>query len=271
MSSQAVHSTLSDALGSNGSHLVSFVGAGGKTTALQRLSVELVTAGGRIAVTTTTAMFAHQLTALGPMILRDCEDTSLSSRCGSALRRPGIVALAGSRRDGGKVKGLAPTEVDALWLARVADSIVVEADGSRGLPLKAFGEAEPQLPAGSTLVVVVAGLDVLDRPLDEAHVHRSEVLQSVLRVSRGCTVTPRLVGAAVALQVARVRESTPEAQVVVLLNKADTDDLEGRGVEASDHLLAAAEDGESVQGTAGRPDRIVVGSLWRGVYRTVHG
>jgi probable selenium-dependent hydroxylase accessory protein YqeC len=270
VSSQAVYSILSDALGCNGPQLVSFVGAGGKTTALQRLSVELVTAGGKIAVTTTTAMFAHQLAALGPMILRDCEGTSLSSRCGSGLRRPGIVALAGSRWDGGKVKGLAPQEVDALWMARVADSIVVEADGSRGLPLKAFGETEPQLPTSSTMVVVVAGLDILDRPLDEAHVHRPEVLQSILRVPKGCILTPRLVGSAVALQVARVRESTPEAQVVVLLNKADTHDLEGRGIDASDHLLAAAEDGESEQCTAGRPDRIVVGSLWRGVYRTVH-
>ena len=270
MSSQAVHSTLSDALGSNGPRLVSFVGAGGKTTALQRLSVELVTAGGRIAVTTTTAMFAHQLAALAPLILRDCEDTSLSSRCGSALRRPGIVALSGSLWDGGKVKGLTPQEVDALWMARVADSIVVEADGSRGLSLKAFGEDEPQLPAGSTMVVVVAGLDVLDRPLDEAHVHRPEVLQSILGVPKGCIVTPRLVGSAVALQVAHVRESTPGAQVVVLLNKADTDDLEGRGIDVSEHLLAAADGGEREQCTAGRPDRIVVGGLWRGIYRTVY-
>ncbi len=269
MPSQGVHSTLSDALGSNGPRLVSFVGAGGKTTALQRLSVELVTAGGRIAATTTTAMFAHQLAALGPMILRDCEDTSLSSRCGSALRRPGIVVLAGSRWEGGKVKGLTPQEVDALWKARVADSIVVEADGSRGLSLKAFGENEPQLPAGSTMVVVVAGLDILDRPLDEAHVHRPEVLQSILRVPRGCIVTPRLVGSAVAFQVARVRESTPKAQIVVLLNKADTGALEGRGVDVSEHLLAA-EAGEREQRAAARPDRIVVGSLWRGIYRTVH-
>ncbi len=271
MAIQAVHRALSDALGTSEPQLVSFVGAGGKTTALQRLSVELATAGNTVAVTTTTAMLAHQLAALGPVIFQDREGSSLASRCGDALRAAGMVALAGSLGGDGKVKGLAPAEVDALWLAGVADALVVEADGSRGLSLKAFGAAEPQLPSRSTTVVVVAGLDILDHPLDEAHVHRPEVLQSILGVAEGCIVTPRLVGSAVAFQVARVRASAPQARVIVLLNKADTAEQEDRGADAGVHLLASTQEADGGSGALGLPDRIVVGSLWRGVYRVVHG
>jgi probable selenium-dependent hydroxylase accessory protein YqeC len=263
--SHHVQTTLSGALGTAGPELVAFVGSGGKTTALQRLCSECAATAGGILATTTTAMFARQLSCLGPLLVESEAKTPLAARAGEALRSAGVVGLARSHADNEKVKGLAPAEVDALWRDGVAGSVFVEADGSRGLPLKAFGESEPQLPSATTTVVVVAGLDALGRPLDQEHVHRAELLLPLLGASEGDIVTPRLLAAAVVHQIARVRELTPGARVVVLLNKAEGDDLTEQAAAAARELLAAAAPGGSCDAGA-RADRIVSGSLHGGTY-----
>jgi probable selenium-dependent hydroxylase accessory protein YqeC len=263
--SHDVQTTLTGALGTTGPQLVAFVGAGGKTTALQRLCSESAAAAGGTLATTTTAMFARQLACLGPLLVADEDEAPLAARAGEALRSAGVVTLARSRTANEKVKGLAPVEVDALWHAGIAGSILVEADGSRGLPLKAFGEAEPQLPSATTTVVVVAGLDALGRPLDQEHVHRAELLLPLLGASAGDTVTPRLFASALALQVARVGELTPDARVVVLLNKADGDDLTEQAAAVAGELLATAPD--CGPDAVARPARIVAGSLHHDLYR----
>ena len=268
MEGDDVQRTLADALGMAGPQLIAFVGAGGKTTALHRLCAELAAQAGAILATTTTAMFARQLTSLGPLLLEDEDETPLVMRVREALCSARVVTLARARGANQKVTGLAPTEVDAVWRAGVADSVLVEADGSRGLPLKAFGSAEPQLPQTTTMVVVVAGLDALGRPLDEDHVHRAGLLLPLIDAVEGDAVTPRRFAAAVTLQVARVRVLTPEARVVVLLNKAESEHLAESGAAVGAGLLTPAPDHDGGDGS-GRPDRVLVGSLQQGVFHAV--
>ena len=261
--------TLTAALGAGGAGLVAFVGAGGKTTALQRLVVELAGATSGVIATTTTAMFGRELASLGPLVLAEGDAAGARARCREALSHAAAVALAAHTAPAGKVKGLAPEEVDQLWARRPAGSIVVEADGSRGLPLKAFGAAEPQLPRRTSLAVVVAGLDVLGTPLDAAHVHRAELLEPLMAAAMGVAVTPSTLAQVVALQVRRVRELVPAASVAVLLNKADTAQLAAAGEQAASLLLEPAGELGRPADPGGVPDRVVVGSLSQGVYRVV--
>lgn len=261
--------TLARALGLHGHELVAFVGAGGKTSALQRLALGLAEDGDTVAVTTTTAMFAAQLASLGPLVLMSDGAAPLATRVKQELLRNRVVAMAGLVGDDGKARGLSPAAVDDLWRQRIADSVVVEADGSRGLPLKSFGAAEPQLPSEATTVVVVAGLDALGSPLDEAHVHRARLLRSALSVAEDEVVTPRLFARALALQVARVRSLNPRAGIVALLNKADTDQEAAAGLEVARVLDGLCDGGEGRHAAAGRPDRLVLGSVAQGVFRLV--
>jgi probable selenium-dependent hydroxylase accessory protein YqeC len=113
---------------------------------------------------------------------------------------------------------------------------------------------------------VVAGLDALGRPLDEDHVHRAKLLAPLLDAVEGDAVTPRLFAAALALQIARVRRLTPEARVVVLMNKADSDALTELAAEAAGELLGATPGGRG-QDALAPPDRIVAGSLQHSLYR----
>ena len=58
-------------------------------------------------------------------------------------------------------------------LTRLADYVLVEADGSRRLPLKAHAPHEPVIPKEAGCVLCVVGAHGFDRPIREA-VHRPE-------------------------------------------------------------------------------------------------
>lgn len=164
---------LADALRVQRGDMVGFVGAGGKTSALFRLAHELQADGWRVIGTTTTRLARHEIlnvpcalavgAGMKPAVVRECLDAH------------GFVFLyshVDSRRD--KVIGLAPEALSRLMDAVNSDALLIEADGSRRLPLKAPRGNEPVLPTDVSLVVPVAGIDALGQPLDAEHVFNVE-------------------------------------------------------------------------------------------------
>ena len=260
--------TLAGAIGLGPGAVVAFVGAGGKTTALRRLGAELTAGGGRVITTTTTAMLLREMAADGP-VLRQADGSGSAPELERVLRDGHRAAVAYSDGEGGKVVGLSPAAVDRLWADGLADYLIVEADGSRGLPFKAFGPHEPQVPAATTTIVDVAGLDVLGVPLTEQHVHRAGLLASILKIPPGSEVTTRVVADGMRAQVARLRRAHARCRIVVLLNKADDPDAEAAGLDIARELLEGrgevggpgGEGGPVATAHEGHPDSVVVGSL----------
>ena len=77
----------------------------------------------------------------------------------------GSYAVVGSPAPNGKLT--APPEADlAHWMAQ-ADAVFLEADGAKHFPCKAPAEQEPVLLPQSNIVLAVAGLSALGRPLKE--------------------------------------------------------------------------------------------------------
>lgn len=212
--------TLAQALSLGPRELVSLVGAGGKTTALRLLAGELTAAGGTVLATTTTALRLRELEGLGRMVMAE-EDEELEARLTQALARGRTAAAARGPLPGGKVRGLTPDAVDELWRRRLADRVLVEADGSAGRPLKAFAAHEPQLPADTSVVAQLAGLSALGRPLRGESIHRAALLAAALGVAAGSEVTPAVFAAALRLQLRRLRELAPRARIVTVLNQSD--------------------------------------------------
>ena len=101
-------------------------------------------------------------------------------------------------------------------LAQLADYVLVEADGSRRLPLKAHLEHEPVIPACANQTIQVLGLSGIGRPILET-AHRSE------RYAELCGARPE--DLATLERAARVLNAEALADRYVL-NQAD--DLEER-------------------------------------------
>ena len=133
--------------------ITAIVGGGGKTTLMLRLARELRDSGARVIVTTSTHIFPPEgIPVFTQVSLEEAK---------AALERESLVCL-GTPVEKGK---LSAPKFAIAELAKIADYVLVEADGAKGLPLKAPAEHEPVIPAEAKLVVAVAGLDGLGNPI----------------------------------------------------------------------------------------------------------
>lgn len=186
--------------------VTSFVGGGGKTTALFALGEQLA---GRVVLTTTTKMGADRVDRYVPLI--DPSDAELAA----ALDRDRVV-LVWSGIDGHRALGVTAQRVDR-W-AGVADHVVVEADGSRRRPFKAPAAHEPVVPASTGVLVGCVGAAAFGGVIADV-CHRPEEVAAIAGCGAADRLTPaRLVAVLTAPE--GTGKGRPEAaRFVVLLNQ----------------------------------------------------
>ncbi len=193
--------------------ITAIIGSGGKTTLLMQLARQLP---GRRIVCTTTKIYPP-----GELPLFSGKNPLHIS---AALREFPAVCV-GARLPSGK---LGPPACPLSKLRTMADYVLVEADGSRGLPLKAHLSHEPVIPPEAERVLLVAGLSGLGRPIREA-AHRPEHFAALCCKHPGAPVT--------AEDVARVIAAEGLADTVIL-NQMDAGSYE-RAVKEIASLLSA--------------------------------
>lgn len=201
------------------------IGSGGKTTLLRTLSRELP---GTVILTTTT----HILPFEGvPLLTAPTEDEVRAT-----LARSRVLCLGTPTPEG---KLTAPSLPFSL-LEQLADYVLVEADGSRRLPLKAHAPHEPVIPANAQRVVLVVGADGFGKPI-RAVCHRSELYAARCGASEETDVTPEL-----------------EAALIL---------AEGLGGRVYINKVETAEDYDRAAALANRLTcPVTAGSLHKGVY-----
>jgi len=197
------------------SEVVCAVGGGGKTSLLERLAREFEVEGSLVVLTTTTHMWPP-VAGGRPLVIVDSPDDIDHVRDAPG----GVSPVVGRGVDkAGKLVGIPPEWVGDLRDIPWAVAVLVEADGSKGLPLKAPAEWEPVLPECASLVVGLAGLDAQGTPLDDAHVHRADRLAALLGLPAGARVpADRLLDAVLA---AYGPGLPGQAGLVAVFNKAD--------------------------------------------------
>lgn len=152
------------------------IGSGGKTSLLTILARELAPKG-RVLLCTTTRMYP-----VGQTVFAPTEDA-----LAAALDAWGVVC-AGERAEAGKLSApLLPMNI----LCKLTDFVLVEADGSKRLPLKAHAAHEPVIPTETGQTICVVGLSGLGRPIGEA-AHRAERYAALAGAALTEPVTPEL-------------------------------------------------------------------------------
>jgi probable selenium-dependent hydroxylase accessory protein YqeC len=232
---------LAKALDLGAGEMVSLVGGGGKTTVLYRLAGELYRAGMATLVTTTTKIF--------PPSREQCHFLYVEkerARLVVALRKNGpapAIHVAGTEinRDG-KLCGLPLEWFPALLQEPNIHHILVEADGAASRPLKVPLEHEPVIPAETGVVLILIGLDVLERPLSDAWVHRAERAAEILNVDPGTPVREEMIRALWRHPDGLTKGIPPPAKKIVILNKADTTETVETGLFLARALVAEGAD-----------------------------
>lgn len=156
--------------------VIAVVGSGGKTTLIKKLAASCRKKGKTVLITTTTHMFREPDTLLtdDPEVIRQALQ---ERRCVMA----GLPA-------GEKIRGFSPETFQKV--CRAADVVLVEADGSKQLPLKYPGESEPVIPENTDQIIVVCGLNALDRRAKEV-CHRLELVKACLAIEDDTRISAR--------------------------------------------------------------------------------
>jgi molybdenum cofactor cytidylyltransferase len=217
--------SLAQALRVNSSPCMAFIGSGGKTTAMFQLARSLSKKGGTspVIVTATSHLGAWQLGLSDQHII--AESPGPIEELEHGLK--GIILITGEM-DGDRTKPINNNLID--WLQQFCGyhsiPLLIEADGSRGKPLKAWAEHEPPIPEFVEFVVQVAGLTGLGQSLNDENVHRPEIFSRLSGLRIGESITPGSLTRVLKHSKSGLRNIPANARKVVLLNQADTHELQ---------------------------------------------
>lgn len=214
---------------------IAFIGSGGKTTAMFQLARQWPAP---VIVTATTHLATDQLKLADQHFVvtspADVREASLG---------PGVCLFTGPNGENDRTRG-----VDDRTLAEiraVAEALncplLIEADGSRQRPLKAPADHEPPIPDFVDTVVVVAGMSGLGKPLHSDWVHRPEQFAALTGLALDAPVTGVALARALTHPAGGLKHIPDHARRLVLLNQADSVELQSQARGLVEGLLSAFE------------------------------
>ena len=149
---------------------IAAVGAGGKSTLLFELARQIP---GKAIVTTTTHLSIDQ-TQWGDVLLYD-NDPHITEKIRSCDNNS-VIVIVSSNMHGERASG--PSELVLRQIHELCRqesiSLLIEADGSKRLPLKAPAEHEPVIPPWVDLVLYIVGCSAIGKQLNDQNVFRPE-------------------------------------------------------------------------------------------------
>ncbi|WP_431222824.1 selenium cofactor biosynthesis protein YqeC [Serratia sp. L9] len=191
--------------------LISLVGAGGKTSTLLWLSQAFYQQGKRVLFTTTTQTYRpapthyHHLQLGAPPIARNT---------------PAITAWFSHEYPGSnKLTGPSTEQLDQIKQQGKFDVILVEADGARGLALKAPARHEPCIPSSSDCVIALTGGQMIDRPADPQQIHRWAEFSALTGVRAGEKLDHSVFRTLIAHPQGMFKGAPPQARRIWLINQ----------------------------------------------------
>ncbi len=196
--------------------VISFIGGGGKTTVISKLASDLTSAGQKVLITTTTKFYpfpelTHFTAKNDPDVIKKLENHFANND----------LAVYGSNLTAeNKIEGISSIELLKLR-EELPVTILVEADGSRRLPVKGYNPDEPIIPECTELVIALAGADAIGKSLTQQTVHRPQQLSKAIKVEIGSLLTEEKLALIFSNMLELALNQAPQAEAFCILNKLD--------------------------------------------------
>lgn len=199
--------------------VISFIGAGGKTTTMKRLAQEYNDQKIPVIVTTTTHLKIEDY----PWFLLEASE----EKAMEILSKYGKVWIGEVTKEG---KMQRPKEEFLNQMMEKGYSVLIEADGSRRLPIKAPAEHEPVYHKKTTHVVNLYGMDCIGKTLEEA-CFRAERAADILKKSMRDIIEPEDIAKLMLHERGGKKDLPEQVTYSVILNKTDTKELERQALK----------------------------------------
>ena len=215
-----VKGIIAEALGLKEREAIGLVGAGGKTTLMYRLAKELSLSGKRVVTTTTTKILEPKSDETNFLFV-DSDEKKIKDFVWRHLDQYRHVTVARERLGSGKLKGISPRLVNELWSFDKIDTIIVEADGAAGRPVKAPREWEPVIPRATTLVVAILGVDGVGRELNEENAFQPGRISEITGIRPGEKLTDEAMAILMTHAEGIFKGASSSTRAIAFLNKVD--------------------------------------------------
>ena len=217
--------TLREAFDIQPAEVISLVGAGGKTTLMFALARELMARKGVVITTTTTKIYPPSLSDT-PYVLVSEDGGEIRDFILASGERYGHITIVSERiASSGKLRGISTGLVNVLKNLKLVNYVIIEADGAAKRPLKAPNIAyEPVIPADTSLVIPVVGVDVLGHELQDEFVFRAEIAARLTGTKMGEIVSSDMIAILMTHPSGIIYGSPVHARVVPFINKVDFND-----------------------------------------------
>lgn len=169
--------------------VVTFIGAGGKTTCLRSMTQELESAGQQVIATTTTKVYPQEYMNVWKSTDPPDEQDGACFWYVNGMDASGKwIGPPVQVVDAAIVADRLSLKLDANTLHASSRTVpdlharywVIEGDGARGLRLKCWESHEPQIPLGSNCAVLVLDRDLWGNVLEPNYVHRPQRCSDLL-------------------------------------------------------------------------------------------
>ena len=242
---------LIDALSLGSNEIIALTGGGGKTTMMFALAEELCARGSKVITTTATKIF-EPARDQAPVLIIEADQGKAMASVKEGLLQNGHVTFATHRYPEGKIGGVDPHLIERMAQELLVDHIIVEADGAKGLPLKAPGEHEPVIPPATTLLIPIIGIDAVGKPLNEETAFRPERVAKLTGARLGDPITPHLIASLIVHPQGLCKGVSRGVRIIPFINKVETTEgLHGARAVAQEVL----EKGDEIK-------RVVLGRLF---------
>lgn len=169
------------------SGIISIIGSGGKTTFLRSMADTL---SGHVLLTTTTHIFPFS--DIPTIYTNSAMSASyIYDQVRDLFTQHNIICI-GTLEASGK---LSLPKIDLTQLLLLADYILVEADGSKSMPLKAHRATEPVIHPASAYTICIVGASGIDHPIQEV-CHCPEIFCQLTDSSMTDPATPEKIALA---------------------------------------------------------------------------
>ena len=176
--------------------VIAIVGAGGKTSLAWRITRQILAGGQRVLFTTTTHCLMPDEAAFDASVIEPRAQDAVAALSHMPWRSAFAAAVIVEPFEGAragwmptqplKARGFLPPDIER-FLALGA-RLVIEADGAQGRWIKAPAPHEPAIPACADVVICVACIDAIGRPLDASVAHRPERIAAMTGLAPGATL-----------------------------------------------------------------------------------
>lgn len=216
---------------------IAFTGAGGKTSAIFNVARDIQ---GPVLVTTTTHLGTWQSKLADFHYVLD-ENHDFETLKHKNIQ--GITLITGKPNDDNRLEGLNPQEISNLVQLAASENcpLLIEADGSRGKPLKAPAAYEPVIPDFVTKVVTVVGMSGYGKVLSHEYVHRHEIFTDITGLKKGESITVEAIEKLLSSPNGGKKGIPLGVKSFLLVNQVENDELMRVANSLADRLIQCYE------------------------------